>query len=105
VAFDVFFHPLAAEDLEAIDAYIAQDSPDRARAFVLRIRRQCENLTTFPYRGRSRPDLAEGVRLLSFERAVVIAYQVDLDRVTIWRVIGAGRDLDQLLSDPDIAKP
>jgi toxin ParE1/3/4 len=99
VAHSVFLHPLAAEDLNAIDDYIARDSPVRAHAFVARLKARCESLADFPYKGRARPDIAEGLRTLSFQRRVVIAYEVDGDQVTIWRIIVAGQDLEEVLED------
>ena len=99
VALSVFFHSLAAEDLNAIDDYIARDSPERAHAFVGRLRARCESLADFPYKGRARSDIAEGLRTLSFHRRVVIAYRVDDNQVTIWRIIMAGQNLEEVLED------
>ena len=99
MALEVFFHPLAVEDLDAIDDFIARDSPAYAFAFVSRIRKRCESLAIFPMQGRSRSDIGDAIRLLAFERRVVIAYSIDAKLVTIWRIVSAGQDLDDVLKD------
>jgi toxin ParE1/3/4 len=96
MAREVWFHPLADADLEAIYRFIANDSPDRAIAFIRRIRTRCNTLETMPFRGRSRSDLAEGVRTIVFERRVVIAYRVLDDRLTVLRLIYAGQNIEDL---------
>ena len=67
MANDVAFHPLAFSDLEALDDFIARDSPERAASFVGRIRQFCESLAEFPERGRLREDFGAGIRTLSFD--------------------------------------
>lgn len=92
MAFDVFFHPLAFDDLDDLDDFIAQDSAERAFAFVRRIRQFCRQLGEFPERGRRREELGEEVRTLSFERRVVIAYRIEGRTAHILRVFYAGQD-------------
>ena len=43
----LLFRPAAEADLDGIDDYIARDSPERAFAFVQRIRGACETLRQF----------------------------------------------------------
>jgi toxin ParE1/3/4 len=94
MAMEVWFHPFADADLEAIYQFISSDSPDRAIAFVRRIRGFCNTLETMPFRGRDRSDLAGGVRTLVFERRVVVAYRVHESRLTILRLIYAGQNIE-----------
>lgn len=93
----VLFHPLADGDLEAIYNFIAEDSPQRAIAFVRRLRKFCFGLgETMPMRGRQRDDLAPGVRTITFERRVVVAYRVSEVDLTVLRLVYAGRDTDKV---------
>jgi len=92
VANDVAFHPLALSDLEALDDFIAHDSPERAASFVGRIRQFCESLAEFPERGRLREDFGAGIRTLSFERRIVVAYRLERRTVVVQRVFYAGQD-------------
>ena len=92
MANDVAFHPLAFSDLEALDDFIARDSPERAASFVGRIRQFCESLAEFPERGRLREDFGAGIRTLSFERRIVVAYRLERRTVVVLRVFYAGQD-------------
>ncbi|MCJ2050777.1 type II toxin-antitoxin system RelE/ParE family toxin [Methylobacterium sp. J-070] len=60
-------------DLESLYDYIAADSPEPAIAFIRRIRSRCESLSDLPKAGRARDDVRPGLRLIAFERRVVIA--------------------------------
>lgn len=51
--------PQAADDLEAIAAYIADDSPHYARLFVLKIITAVERLEQFPEMGRIVPECGD----------------------------------------------
>ncbi|MCV3241903.1 type II toxin-antitoxin system RelE/ParE family toxin [Mesorhizobium sp. ZC-5] len=92
MVYRVTYRPLAVSDLDRIYEFIALDSPERAFAFVNRIRAHCAKLSEMPERGVPRDDLAFGIRTLSFERRVVVAYRVDDKAVQIVRVFYAGQD-------------
>ena len=92
MAHEVSFHPLAFDDLDALDDLIARDSPRLAHAFVGRIRQFCKTLAEFPERGRLRKELGEDIRTLSFEGRVVVAYRVDGRVVLILRIFYAGQN-------------
>jgi len=94
VKYEVSFRPLAVLDLEQIEDFIARDSPLRAMDFVRRIQRQCALLAELPERGKPRDDLGLGIRTLSFERRVVIAYRIEADRVRIVRIFYGGQDYE-----------
>jgi toxin ParE1/3/4 len=50
IRFAVSFSQKAEEDLEEIWSFIAADSPDNARKFVLNLEKQVESLGRFPER-------------------------------------------------------
>jgi toxin ParE1/3/4 len=93
----VEYRPLALDDLDAIFDYIAQDSPDRALAFVEDIQARCEALAEFPLRGPGRDDLAPGLRILPLPRRVIVAYVCTADSVTIVRLFYGGQDHETIL--------
>lgn len=93
------FAPPAVADLERLYDHIAADDVGRALAFVDRIRGRCQRLADFPEAGRRRDDLQVGLRVVAFERRVVIAYLVDPSEIRVLRNFYGGRDMDTLLSD------
>jgi len=92
VVFRVVFRPAAVSDLDQIYDFIAEDSPQRAIAFVRRIHQHCQTLSEMPERAPRRNDLGEGVRLLVFEKRIAIAYRIHDETVEILRIFYAGRD-------------
>jgi toxin ParE1/3/4 len=98
VSREVALRPEALADLESLYEYIAADNPERAIAFIRRIRGRCESLSRLPKAGRARDDLRPGLRLVAFERRVVIAYALRETRNDVLRILYRGRDVDALLS-------
>jgi toxin ParE1/3/4 len=103
----LLLRPAAEDDLTQIRHYIAEasGSPERAIAYVRRIREWCEHLKTFPQAGRARDDLRPGVRIIAFERRVAIAYVIlPSGDVEIGRFFYGGRDYEAIISgesDPE----
>lgn len=93
----VEFRSAASADLDELYDYVAKDSTGNALAFVRRIRRRCEKLADFAEGAPLRSDLRPGLRLLAFERRVVIAYIVEDDVVSIGRIFYGGRDVEALV--------
>ena len=96
--------PAAEADLDEIYRYITErsGSPETAIGYIRRIRESCENLLTFPHAGRARDDLRPGVRIVAFERRVVIAYTVlPSDDVEIGRVFYGGRNYEAILGEEE----
>jgi len=90
----VVFAPAALEDLRSIGAYVSvMAGPERAFAYVNRIEAYCRGFAIHPHRGTRRDDVRPGLRTVGFERRVTIAFHVDPGRVTIDRILYAGRDL------------
>jgi len=80
----VVFSARAERQLAALDEWIAAaSSPTTARRFVSTIRRQCDNLSSFPELGRSREDIHSGLRSISVERRTTIVYSVTDEVVEI----------------------
>ena len=99
---DLLLRPLAEADLADIYRYIAEQSgsPETAIGYIRRIRSHCENLLTFPMMGRARDDLRPGVRIIAFERRVLVAYMLlPSGDVEIGRVFYGGRDYETLVKD------
>lgn len=95
MAFKVFFQPEAEADLLALYRYIAEKSGlNIAGNYIDRIEVACMGLATFPNRGVRREDIAPGLRTISFERRVTIAYRVLKTRVEIVTIAYAGRDFE-----------
>lgn len=89
------FAPEALEQLEALEAYIAQSaSPHRAAEFLDAILDHCEKLRTFPQRGTKRDDLRPGLRTLGFRRRVTILFGVTRDTITIFGIYYGGRNYE-----------
>jgi plasmid stabilization system protein ParE len=95
VTYALRFAPEASEQLEALEAFIAQSaSPRRAADFVDAILDHCDKLCTFPQRGTKRDDLRAGLRLIGFRRRVTILFDVTEDTVTIFGIYYGGRNYE-----------
>lgn len=89
---------LAIEDLIALHRWVSVEADIRtADGYLARIEKRIAAFTDFPHRGSPRNDLAAGLRTLTFERRLLIAYTVDGQVVTIQRVVNVFRDLAPLL--------
>lgn len=96
----VVFAPEAQNDLIDLYDYIADHrSPTRALGDLNRIEKACMSLKSLPERGTRRDDLRPGMRLLGFERRVMIAFRVSPDSVAILRILNGGRNVE--LAFPD----
>lgn len=94
----VKFRETAIADLNAIYIYIAEQShnPETAIEYIRRIRKKCEILADMPLSGRTRDDLIPGLRMIAFERRVVITYCVEGQYVRITNIFYGGRDYESL---------
>jgi toxin ParE1/3/4 len=76
----------AADDLEKISDYIAEDRPQTARRIALYVVRAVDALDTFPNRGR--PGRVEGTRELILAPLPFIAvYEVHGEEVHVLRLL------------------
>lgn len=100
----IFLRPSARDDLADIARYIYEQSgsEDLAVGYVRRIRQWCDHLLVFPEAGRVRDDLRPGVRIVTFERRVVIAYMILTGGdVEIGRFFYGGRDYEAIMRGQD----
>jgi len=96
---EVVFAPEARDDILELYEYIAAKAdPERARNYTERIVSYCRGFSVFSERGRRRDDLRPGLRVIGFERRVTIAFHVSSAKVTIDRILYAGRDLTTAFS-------
>jgi toxin ParE1/3/4 len=88
----------AIDDLDALHSWIESESDSRTADDCLgRLETRIAALSQFPDSGTPRDDLAPGLRTLSFQRRIVIAYAVRESVVTVLRVISGARELGPLL--------
>lgn len=85
----------ARADLEEIWLYIAADSPVAADRFIDRILVTCQKLARSPRIGRSREDLARGIRSFPVDR-YIISYRAAKSGIEVARVLNGYRDIDML---------
>jgi toxin ParE1/3/4 len=89
----------AHNDLVDVREWImSETNAETAEQYIDRVKARLGRLTDFPNRGTPRSDLAPGLRTLSFERRLIIAYRVELEIVRIVRVVDAKRDLRRLFN-------
>lgn len=96
----VIFSPEAQSDLWEIDTYIADRSTsETALSFAKRVHAYCVGLADFSERGTRRDDLRPGLRIIGFERRVMIAFRVLPEMVVIERILYGGRDIGRALRE------
>jgi toxin ParE1/3/4 len=89
----VVFSRRAEQRLTELYDYIADNgSPVIAISYIRRIRLACLALAELPARGVRRDDIATGLRTVTMERRVTIAYRVLQSRVVIVTIAYGGRD-------------
>ena len=95
-SFPVIYRPTALEDLQAIYSYVLEISRDpvTARRYTDRIFDKCETIGLAPYGYTERNDLAEGIRLMPFEKSAVIFYILEKETVCITNIFAGGRDYE-----------
>ncbi len=90
--FRVGFGRKAREDLLALYDHIAADAgAERGMDYAGRVERACLGLADFPARGAPRDDIRPGLRVLAFQRRVLIGYTVADAEVRILRNLYGGR--------------
>jgi toxin ParE1/3/4 len=89
----VLRRPQAETDILEIWDYIADDSMVEADRWVDRLDEKFALWATQPMMGRSRDELAPGVRSLAFGRYVVF-YEPLPDGIDVVRVLHGTRDID-----------
>lgn len=96
----VVFSPEAVEQIAALYAYItAAATPGIAAGYTDAIVAYCESLQTFPYRGTMRDDVRPGLRVTNYKKRVVIAFDIDVEQVSIIGVFYGGQNDETRLRD------
>jgi toxin ParE1/3/4 len=94
MAHRVVWSPRAADDLEAIAAYIAVDSNAYAAAVVKAILNATRNLSRFPFAGRMVPEFADENIREWFAYSYRIIYRVERELVIVATIVHAKRPLN-----------
>ena len=89
----VFVSEEADTDFLQIHTYLGERNPGAAFALANEFKNKIENLTRFPFIGRDRSGLLEGVRSVVAENYVIF-YMVDRDLITNLCVLDGRRDID-----------
>lgn len=93
------FSPVAADDLEAISDYIAEDSPANAIRFIDQMRVQCLRLLKAPMAYVARPELGEGLRSCVHGRYVIF-FRPSPMVLRIERILHGARDMSAQFEPP-----
>jgi toxin ParE1/3/4 len=79
--------------LDALYAYIAQDSPEYAKRIVDRLTRKSQQIAEFPFSGRKVPEYDIDQIREVIERHYRIIYYIQPDRIDILAVIHGAMDV------------
>lgn len=94
----VLRRPQAVDDVLEVWDFIAEDSLDQADSWVDRLDAALQRLATQPSMGRARPEIADDLRSLPFERYVIFYLPIP-DGVDVIRVLHSARDVDSAFND------
>jgi plasmid stabilization system protein ParE len=83
----------AGGHLDAIYAYIAQDSPEYARRMVDRLTRRSQQIAEFPFSGRRVPEYDVDPIREVIEGPFRIIYHIKSDQIDILAVIHGAMDV------------
>jgi len=98
----IHYHDNALADLDNLENWVEEHAGSaRAEIYIDAIIDYCDGIVTFPLRGARRDDLHPGLRTTGFRRRVTIAFTVGDDEVLIWRILPAGRNIDDIIEDSD----
>jgi toxin ParE1/3/4 len=91
---DYALAPDAVEDLEDIDEYTTEKwGPAKRDAYIRGLFDLFEELAAFPALGTARPEVAELVRSMVYEKVHIVFYEFVDDRCYILRVLHHSRDV------------
>ncbi len=96
---DVVLSPEARDDLIALYDWIAAAAhPRTALGYIERIEAFLLGMRFASERGTRRDDIRPGLRVVSFERRVTVAFTVDESSLIILRLFYAGRNWEELMA-------
>ena len=92
----VLKRPRAEEDLERIWLQIALDNQEAATRLLRQIEEKLKTLATFPFMGRERADLAEGLRSFPVRNYLVVYRPLaeGVEGIEVVRVFHGREDID-----------
>ena len=90
----VVWSPRAIDDVDAIAAYIADDSEAYAASVVRALLAKARRLSEFPYIGRIVPEFGEDAIREVFAYSYRIIYEIEGDEITIAVIIHGKRLLE-----------
>jgi addiction module RelE/StbE family toxin len=90
---NVYWTDTAQEHLNAIHAYIAQDSLDYALRMVDRLTRRSQQISDFPLSGRRVPEYEMDQIREVLEGAYRIIYHIKLDQIDVLAVVHSARNV------------
>jgi toxin ParE1/3/4 len=88
----------ARQDLLEIWEFAARGGPDKADRLTWAIEEKCRLVAEFPEMGRSRQELAPGVRSALVERYIILYRRVEVG-IQVLRVVHGSRDLPRLFEE------
>ena len=91
------FSRKAAEDLEDIGDFIAQDDPLRAASFVAELQDNCQKLLNNPDAYPTRPELGHGLRVSVHGKYLIFFKSVGNDLLIV-RILHGARNLTGILN-------
>jgi toxin ParE1/3/4 len=94
---NIFKRPRAKADLAEIWDYIADDSEDRADAFIETISKKMTILAENPDIGRARGELGQNIRSFPMGRYIIFYLPIQ-GGIDVVRVLHAARDLETSFS-------
>jgi len=96
----VVVRPRALDDLAEIWAYIADDSPDQADAFVDLVDSKFQALSRRPRLGRRRPELSPDIDIRSLAVGRYVVFYLPLSRgIEVVRVLQGSRDIESIFEN------
>ena len=98
MAHTVVWSPRAIDDVEAIAAYIAEDSESYAASVVRDILVKTRRLSEFPYLGRVVPEFGDEAIREIFAYSYRIVYRIEAEEITIAAVVHGRRLLEMAIN-------
>jgi toxin ParE1/3/4 len=93
---EVVFSPEATDDLNRLYDWIASVAGSAvAFRYIERIEAFCMGLDLASERGVLREDIRHGLRVVGFERRLTVAFSVDAEIVTIYRLFYGGQNWEE----------
>ncbi len=98
--YQILYSPEASHQIEILQQYIQDKAgTEIADAYITRIRKYCDKLSSFPRRGTKHDEISLGLRLICYKKRITIAFKIYANDVVIVGVFYGGQDIEKLLSD------